>query len=138
METRVIVADNARARIFTSHTTMNQLQEIEGFVHPEAHLSESELVADSPGKSRNPHGSLDPSTSAKDHEAQDFARLLARHLKELHSQQHFEQLILIASPRFLGMLRKELPSPLDQLVTQTIDKDLTTTSVEQIIDYIRS
>ena len=138
METRVIVADNARARIFASHTTMNQLRELEGFVHPEAHLSESELVVDSPGKSRNPQGSLDPSTSAKDHEAQGFARLLARHLKELHSQQHFEQLILIASPRFLGMLRKELPKPLDQLVTRTIDKDLTTVDVEQIIDYIMS
>ena len=46
--------------------------------------------------------------------------------------------MLIAPPKFLGMLRKELPRPLDQLVTKTIRKDLTRASVEQIIDYIKS
>jgi protein required for attachment to host cells len=137
VETRVIVADNARARIFTSHSVINRLEEIEGFVHPEARLSNSELVGDSAGKSVDQHGSLDPATSAKEHEEQDFARLLGKHLKALHNEQHFEQLILIASPRFLGMLRAALPGPLDQLVTLTIDKDLTTADVDTIIDYIK-
>ena len=137
METRVIVADNARARIFSSHSIINQLEEVEGFVHPEARSSNSELVGDSSGKSVDQHGSLDPATSATDHEEQAFARLLGRHLKALHNEQHFEQLILIASPRFLGMLRKALPGPLEQLVTQTIDKDLTTADVDTIIDYIK-
>jgi protein required for attachment to host cells len=36
------------------------------------------------------------------------------------------------------MLRKELSSPLDKLVTSTIDKDLTTASVDEIIDHIKS
>lgn len=138
METLVIVADNARARIFGSHSVMGQLQELEGFVHPEAHLSNQELVSDSPGRSVGQHGSLAPRTSAKEQELRGFAKMLALHLKDLHNQQHFEQLILIASPRFLGMLRKELPGPLDQLVTRTIDKDLTTASSEEIIDYIMS
>ena len=138
METRVIVADSARARIFVSHKSVSQLQEVEGFAHAEAHLSESELVSDAPGRSRNPHGSLDPATSARDHEAENFARLLARHLKELHNQRHYEELILIASPRFLGVLRNQLPGPLDRLVTRTVDKDLTTASIEQIIDHIKA
>jgi len=138
VETRVVVADNVRARIFASHSVINHLEEIEGFAHPEGRLANSELVADSAGKSVDQHGSLDPATSARDEEEQNFARLLGRHLKALHNQQHFEQLILIASPKFLGMLRKALPGPLDQLVTQTIDKDLTTADVDTIIDYIRS
>ncbi len=138
METRVIVADNARARIFASGAAINQLQEVEGFAHPEAHLSNRELVGDSSGKSVDQHGSLDPATDARAVEAQAFAKLLGKHLKELHNQQHFERLILIAPPRFLGLLRKELASPLDSLVSQSIDKDLTTASLEQIIDYIKS
>jgi protein required for attachment to host cells len=138
METRVIVADNARARIFTSDSVISRLEEVEGFAHPEAHLSNIDLVGDASGKSVDQHGSLDPATSAREHEAQVFARLLARHLKEMHNQQHYDQLILIASPRFLGLLRKELPDPLDKLLTQTIDKDLTTADVEQIVDYIKS
>ena len=137
METRVIVADNTRARIFTSHSVINHLQEVEDFVHPEARLSNRELTEDSSGKSVDQHGSLDPGTSAKEHEERSFALLLGRHLKALHNDQHFEQLILVASPRFLGMLRKALPGPLDQLVTKSIDKDLTTADVDTIIDYIK-
>jgi protein required for attachment to host cells len=126
-----------RARIFISHSGINRLEETEGFVHPEARLTNSELVGDSAGKSVDQHGSLDPATSAKEHEEKEFASLLGKHLKTLHNEQHFEQLILIASPRFLGMLRSALPGPLDQLVTQTIDKDLTTAEVDTIIDYIK-
>ena len=138
METRVIVADNARARIFTSDSVISRLEEVEGFAHPEAHLSNIDLVGDASGKSVDQHGSLDPATSAREHEAQSFAKLLARHLKEMHNQQHYDQLILVASPHFLGLLRKELPDPLDKLLTRTIDKDLTTADVEQIVDYIKS
>ena len=138
MGTRVIVADNARARIFEYHSGINQLQEQEAFVHSEARLSNRNLVGDSSGKSVDQHGSLDPATTAKEHEAQNFAKMLARHLKELHNQRHYENLILIAPPRFLGMLRKELPGPLDQLVTSTIDKDLTKAGIEDIIAYIKS
>ena len=138
METRVIVADNARARIFESHSVINRLEEREGFVHSAARLSNRDLVGDSAGKSVDQHGSLDPGTSAKQHQAQNFARMLARHLKELHNKQHYDNLILIAPPRFLGMLRKELPGPLDKLVTSTIDKDLTEASVEDIIEHIKA
>jgi len=138
METRVIVADNSRARIFASHDGLNHLTEQDDFVHSEAHLTNQDLVGDAAGKSRNPHGSLDPATSPKEHETRTFAKLLAKHLKALHNERHFERLILIAPPKFLGLLRKELHKPLDQLVERTIHKDLTTASVEDIIDYIKS
>ena len=138
MEIRVIVADNARARIFSSHDVVNNLVELDDFIHAEARLANRDLVSDAAGKSRDPHGSLDPATSAVEHEARGFARLLARHLKDLYSQQAYERLILIAPPRFLGLLRKELHKPLDQLVERTIHKELTTASVEEIIEYLKS
>lgn len=137
METRVIVADNARARIFTSHDVLNHLTEQEDFVHSEARLAEQDLVSDAPGKSRNTQGSLDPETSPKEQEARDFARLLARRLKEMHNERHFDQLILIAPPAFLGLLRQALHKPLDQLVARTIDTDLSGATVEEIIASIR-
>ncbi|MEE4146517.1 MAG: host attachment protein [Halieaceae bacterium] len=138
METRVIVANNARARIFASHDVLNHLAEQEDFVHAEAHLSSHELVSDAAGKSRDPHGSYDPRTSPTKHEADNFALLLARRLKEMHNDQHFDQLILIAPPAFLGQLRGHLSKPLDKLVERSIHKDLTTSAIEEIIDYIRA
>jgi protein required for attachment to host cells len=138
METRVVVADNAHARIFSSHDVLNHLVEEEAFIHSEARLKNQDLVADSAGKSRDPHGSLDPATSPKEHEAETFAKLLASHVKSLHNERHFDHLILIAPPHFLGLLRKELHKPLDQLIERTIHKDLTTASVKEIIEYIKS
>ena len=138
METRVVVADSARARIFTSHTVLNQLEEVEGFAHPEAHWSNSDLSSDSAGKSVDQHGSLDAATSPKEHETEKFAHLLAQHLKAMHNQQHYDALVLVAPPHFLGLLHKQLPNPLGKLVSQTVDKDLTDRSVEEIIDHIRS
>jgi protein required for attachment to host cells len=138
METRVIVANTARARIFVSHDVLNHLVEVEDFVHTEARLSNRDLVSDAAGKSRDPRGSYDPATSPTEHETANFALLLARRLKEMHNDQHFDQLILIAPPAFLGLLRKNLQKPLDKLVERTIDKDLTTAGIEDIIDYIRA
>lgn len=59
-------------------------------------------------------------------------------LKEMHNERHFDQLILIAPPAFLGLLRKHLHKPLDKLVKRTIHKDLSTAGIENIIDYIRA
>ncbi|WOJ93610.1 host attachment protein [Congregibacter variabilis] len=137
METCVIVANNARARIFVSHNIYKHLSEQEDFVHSEARLSNRELASDAAGKSRDPHGSYDPATSPTAHEAESFALLLTRRLKELHNERHFEQLILIAPPAFLGLLRKNLRKPLDKLIQRSIDKDLTTAGIEELLDYLR-
>ena len=58
METRVVVAGNARARIFASHTTMNQFTEVADFVHPEARLSDQDINTDARGQSRHPRNNL--------------------------------------------------------------------------------
>ena len=137
MEIRVVVADNRRARIFASHNVAINLREQEDFVHSAAHLSNQDIVDDAAGKSVDQHGSLDSKTSAKQHEEEMFAKSLGKHLKELHNKQHFDELILIAPPRFLGLLRAELPKPLDKLLTKSIDKDLTQASVEELINYIK-
>ncbi len=138
METRVIVADNLRARIFSSHTVLNKLEEMEGFTHPEARWSNSDIASDVAGKSAEQQGALRSRTSPKEQEEKNFAHMLAQHLKQLHNQHHYESLVLIAPPHFLGLLHGQLPKPIDKLVTQTLGKDLTTCSVEEIIDHIRA
>ena len=138
METRVIVADASRARILVSHTTLKKLQEVEGFAHPQARLANRDLVSDGPGRARGAGDDYTPPTSPKEHEAEVFARMLAKHLKDLHNREHYEELILVAPPGFLGLLRQKLPAPLDKLLSRSVDKDLTTCSVEEIIEQIRS
>jgi protein required for attachment to host cells len=137
MNTCIVVADNSRARIFSSFANFSEFNELEGFVHNAAHLSNQELVADAAGKSVDQHGTLDPATSAKAHEEGIFAKSLAKHLKGLHNHDHYKNLVLVAPPKFLGLLRGELDSTLDKLVTKTIDKDLTLCNVDELIKYLK-
>ena len=137
MNTCIVVADNSRARIFSSYANFSHLNEEEGFVHEAAHLPNRELVGDAAGKSVDQHGSLDPATSAREYESKAFAKLLVKHLKELHNREHYKNLVLVAPPRFLGLLRGELDSALDKLVSKTINKELTLCNVEELVEHFK-
>jgi hypothetical protein len=54
--TWVLVADGARARVFSVDRARGPLNEEADFVHPEERLPERELVTDKPGRSRGPGG----------------------------------------------------------------------------------
>ena len=138
MNAFIIVADAGRARIFNTESNLSNLTELEDFIHSESRLSNRELGADTPGRSPNQHGSLQPHTFPKEHEEQSFAKQLGKHLKEIHNKRHYDELILVASPKFLGMLRNELHAPIDKLVTRVIDKDLIGLSVSELIEYLKN
>lgn len=138
MNTLIVVADASRARIFIAGKNISKLNELEDFIHPESRMTEEELGADAPVKSPGQKGSLQPRIFPKEHEEQVFARQLARHLQELHNNTKNTAFILIAAPRFLGMLRKELPSSIDKLVSHTVDKDIVKLSAEEICEYLRN
>lgn len=138
MNALIIVADAARARIFKTGEKLTGMTEIEDRIHPESRLRNGELGADTPVRSANQKGSLQPRTFPKDHEEQSFAKELGKHLKTLHNQLHYEELILIASPRFLGMLRNELDTTIDRLVSRTINKELLQASIDELIEYIKN
>lgn len=138
MSVVVIVADASKARIFKSTRGLKQLAEIEDFIHSESRMTDSELMSDTSRISANRRGSLQPRTFPKDHEEQTFAKQLGKHLKELYNREPYEELILVASPRFLGMLRDELHASIANLVTATIDKELIHLDKEKLLEQLRS
>ena len=56
--------------------------------------------------------------------AEQFAKQLSTVLDEGRMQQRYVQLVLVAEPRFLGILRSTLPLSTAALVVATLDKDL--------------
>jgi len=138
MKALIVVADAARARVFKTVEKLADMTEIDDLVHPESRLRNNELGAGTPVRSVNQKGSLQPRTFPKDHEEQTFAKKLAKHIKTLYNQLYYEELILIASPRFLGMLRNELETTIDRLVSCTINKDLLQASSDELIEYIKN
>ena len=66
------------------------------------------------------------------HENELFAKEVTQHLTDARNSNKMEALILIAAPKFLGLLRDKLDKPTQKLVTHTISKDLTKASLDDI------
>ena len=72
------------------------------------------------------------------HEAEGFARELARHLEAARAAGRLEALVIVAAPRFLGLLRDELDEPTRRCIRRTIDKSLRGKSPSEIAGHLRS
>ena len=112
------------------------LHEVHTLTHPEGRLHAGDLrtggqgeAFSGPGASQR-HTGNDQATSEK--EAEFFAKEVATYLRDARTQGKADEIILIAEPRFLGHLRDKLDKTTMKCVTQTIDKDLSKASEEEI------
>ncbi len=138
--TWIVVADNVRARIFTAEAPSSPLEEIEDLTHTEGRLHDREMTSDFPGKIKNPGGAgghaFEQPTDPKKHEASNFAHRIGHYLEEAHNEKKFEQLLIIAEPSFLGLLRIHLPDQIKKLVCFELDKNITTHSADDIRKHL--
>ncbi|HEB58564.1 MAG TPA: host attachment protein [Gammaproteobacteria bacterium] len=127
--TWVVVADAARARIFSSRGGKRPLVELETLTHPVARIAEREIGSDEPGRAFDSHGkgrhALTDKGAIKQHETEEFAREIAARLDAARKDDTFQHLILVAPPSMLGALREHLPSPSAKRLFYALDKDLT-------------
>lgn len=126
----IVVANARRARIFLAKNPLGKnLVEVKTLVHPELGLPEREWLSDVPGRAFDSMGegrhALEPSMSLKDQEMHAFSRQVAEDLKKAREHNHFDKLVIVASPAFLGCLRKHLDPQLASIVSLEINKDLT-------------
>lgn len=137
MSSWILVADSAHARLFNAETKKSALNEIEDMIHPEAQQHEQKLTSDLPGSqaggAKGSHHSVSGKTAPKEYEAVKFAKQLCKYLEAAHNAQKFCQLIVVAAPAFLGLLRKEMNSNVAKVITLELDKDI----VEQDVNSIR-
>ncbi len=152
MNTWVVVADAARARIFRvenmeverglarrdvpAHSLV--LVEIKDFLHPESRQHENELASDAPGMSsvanmQSKFG-MDEKVSPKQEEGIRFAKEVADFLKIQGAD--YDQLYLIAPPHFLGLIRPNLDKAVMSKLIMEIDKDLSKHSAEEILAHL--
>jgi len=135
----VVVADGGRARIFkrSGPRSSSQLLEVDHLERPSARLHARELTTDLTGRvpTTGTRVGAGPRVIAR-HGAQSdydphaapverFARQLSARIARLAQTERVEELVLIAEPRFLGILRRELPAPLRQRVTRELPRNLT-------------
>ena len=123
--TWIVSGDASRARVLQV-TGPERLEEVQDFVNPGSRLHDREQLQDAHPRFRGTSGpgSDREETSASDLEAEKFSKEIGRFLDQARVQKRYDELILIAPPRFLGMVRKELGKEVQKLVRDEIDKDL--------------
>lgn len=136
MTTWIVVVDSSRGKIYVQDKHSSELLEKVDLVHPSARLHGLDLTSDRPGKHVGAFGQgqhvFDARTDAKEHEAETFAREIAERLETGRTSGQFQNLVLMAPPAFLGVLREQLSDGVRKLVVEEIAKDLVTHSSEEI------
>ena len=144
METLVLIADSARARLFAARRSA-PWQLLSTFEHPEGAAHEGDLVTDRPGRvhqsSHNGQRSAaDPRTAPHEVEAQVFARRLSAALDAAVTARHPRRVVLVAPPQFLGELRAVLSKTVRPLVGNSLDQDLAALPErelpDRLVDYL--
>jgi protein required for attachment to host cells len=134
----VVVANSSKARLFAD-APARQLRLFKEFKHNRSRLPAAALVTDRPGhyqapsNERGAYAETDPHKAEMERFAQELAELLARgrvsHL--------YQNLILVASPAFLGTLNRALDARVRALVSETIAKDYTTFNMRELAAQLR-
>jgi protein required for attachment to host cells len=140
MSNWIVVANASRARIFEAAASDTQMHEIETLVHPESRQHEGDLISDHAGHVYNGTTgghSIDRLDTAKHQEADEFAHALCETLEHGRNAGRFHRLYLIAAPQFLGLLRKHMSKPLQNMVGHEYAKDLTMAKEAEIRTMIK-
>lgn len=136
--TWILTAHRGGARLY-EHTTHDQLTLVRDIAHPEGDLK---IDADRPGRSVE-SGAAGGSPKAREVDAthkvaQDFARSLAALLDGARNDHAYDQLVLVAEPHFLGLLRGALSSETSAKVVGSVDRELTRAPVSELREHLRA
>lgn len=132
----VLISESSRAAIYSMATRTAGLEEVECFSNSAARLHERELTSDLPGKGF--HGkdggqhALTSRSSKKDSEALNFAKTLCDALEDGRVQGRYKELVLCASPHFLGVIRHNLTEATRRCIVAELDKNLVKATREEI------
>jgi protein required for attachment to host cells len=89
------------------------------------------------GQPTQPSG-YQPNQTPAEHQTELFARSVADELLQMQQQGRFDKLVLIASPEFLGVLRKLLDPKLLAAISLEINKDYTQSRPDMLGQHIEA
>jgi protein required for attachment to host cells len=136
--TWLVAADDSRARVLQVTDRERHLTEIQDLVNPAGRAQDRELQTDAEPRFNGTRGGP-PSDAerqgAVEHSVRVFAREVGRYLDKARIAQRFDRLVLVAPPKFLGALRKELHKEVEKLVAEELPKDLSWFNAREIERY---
>jgi protein required for attachment to host cells len=137
----ILIADAARARLFSTRGFRRPLYLVREIEHPQGRAKPQDLVSDDPGKySRTGRGGMPstwaPSTPPHVVEEQRFAHELAEILQTGLARRAYDSAAIIAPPKLLGFLRLSIGPQVHQHLARTMAKDLTVVRDRELSEQI--
>ena len=113
---------------------------IDRLTNDDGRVREGDLEADRAGRSDSSSGAGAHASDRSNHKHEEIARKWAAkislRLNEGALKNDFEEMILVAEPHFLGILRDELPAPMMKKVIAQIPKEYTRGSDTEIREHV--
>ena len=135
----VLVVDGRKMLFFRNEGDTNQID-----LRTEAHdqredAKDRELKTDAPGTQGQSFGYGRPAMDETDFHQQEedrWAKDAAEELKKRALANDFEALAIIAPPKTLGVLRKELHKEVERRIVKTINKEMTDRPIPAIEELL--
>jgi len=137
---RIVVADQAEAIFYDTASLQKRPKEVARISDPAAHQHNRDFESDRPGRSYESFGSQRHAIARENdprfREAVGFAKRISRRLDDARRKGEFDELIVVAGPSFLGMMRAEMSGPTRACVVHEIGKDLVHSPVEALRKHL--
>jgi protein required for attachment to host cells len=138
--TRVLVAHDAGARSFENRGPGKGLVALGEVEFEDGRRHSGELNSDRPGRAFDRAGqgrhAYEAHDDARSHAVAHFARELAHDLAREFHLGAFDQLVLVAPPRFLGVLRDALDAKLLRALIGSVAKDLPRATAAELCAHV--
>lgn len=139
--TWILTANRSNASLFESDWPGKSMRRLQDIPHPQGGMQNREMGTDKPGRSFDSFGqgrhAMSTEQEPTEHIAQQFAGELAELLNKGRVAHAYDKLVLIAEPKFLGILRAALDKNTASLVVQTVNKELLDVKEEDLAEYLQ-
>lgn len=139
--TWILTANRTSASLFESDWPGKSMRRLQDIPHPQGREQNKDIVSDKPGRSFDSFGqgrhAMGTEHDPAEHIAQQFALDLAQRLNQGRVTHAYDKLVLMAGPKFLGLLRAALDKHTAALVVQTVNKELQDVKEENLAEYLK-
>ncbi len=134
--TWILVANQAEAQIYSSKQLSGELTLEKTLTNEEGAAHTRDLISDAPGRAYNRTGpgrhGMEPDTGVKEEGRRKFVKEITELLESTYLKGGFSQLVILAAPAVLGVIRKTLSDGLARIVVKEIPKDVIGQSMDKI------
>lgn len=132
----ILVVNQAEAQIYSAKRLPGSLILVDTLINVEGAAHARDLVSDAPGRVHDRMGTsrhaMEQDTGVKQEVRRRFVKELVGYLKAANLRGDFDQLVLLAAPAILGVIRKTLTGKLSKSVIKVISKDVIGQGMDKI------